>query len=78
MKGQVAIPETAEGLEELLNDDGRLGEVLAAGQFGELTKAYAEKAMGNTKAELGVQMREQLQVGMQSFLQVQAAQGFVP
>ncbi len=78
MKGQVAIPETAEELEELLNDDGRLGEVLAAGQFGELTKAYAEKSLGNTKAELGVQMREQLQVGMQSFLQDQAAAGFVP
>ena len=35
MKGQVAIPETSEGLEELLNDDGRITEILAAGQFGE-------------------------------------------
>ena len=78
MKGQVAIPETSEELEELLNDNDRLTDILKNGQFAEFTQAYATKAMENQKAELAAQMREQTQLGMQSFLQDQAEKGAVP
>jgi HK97 family phage major capsid protein len=78
MKGQVAIPETSEGFEECLNDDGRMNEILAAGQFGEFTQAYIKASMGNSKAELAVQMREQLQLGTQQVLQDWEAQGMRP
>jgi HK97 family phage major capsid protein len=78
MKGQVAIPETSEELEECLNDDGRLTDILAAGQFGEFTQKYISKSMGNSKAELAVQMREQLQLGTQQVLQDWEAQGMRP
>lgn len=78
MKGQTAIPETSEELEELLNDNDRLVEVFQNGQFAELTRAYAAKALGSDKAELGAQMKEQLQLGLQDFYQSQEAQGFRP
>jgi HK97 family phage major capsid protein len=78
MKGQVAIPETAEELEELLNDDGRMGEIFAAGQLPEFNRQYMDKALAKKSADLVPQMREQMQLGMQSFLQDQAAQGFRP
>ena len=78
MKGQVAIPETSEELEELLNDDGRLTDVLKAGEFANFTQAYVKAAMGNTKAELAAQMREQMQFGMQQLMQDWQAQGIHP
>jgi HK97 family phage major capsid protein len=78
MKGQIEIPQTSEELEELLHDDGRLTDVLKNGQWGEFTQQYMAKAMENQRAELAVQMREQQQLGMQSFLQDQAAQGAIP
>jgi HK97 family phage major capsid protein len=78
MKGQVAIPETSEELEEALHDDGRMTEILAAGQFGDFTRAYVAKAMGDTKAELAAQMREQLQLGTQQVLQDWEQQGMRP
>ena len=78
MKGQVAIPETSEQLEELLNDDSRLTDILAGGQFADFTQAYVRAAMGNSKAELGAQMREQMQLGTQQVLQDWEAQGMRP
>jgi HK97 family phage major capsid protein len=79
MKGQTAIPETAEQMEELLNDDGRLAGLLTEpGKFGEFTQAYMVKAMESKKAELGQQMREEMQLGMQQFLQAQADGGYSP
>jgi HK97 family phage major capsid protein len=73
-----AIPDTSEGLEELLNDDKRLTGILKDGQFGEFTAAYIAKAMENERAQLAPQMREQLQLGIQSFLQDQAKDGYTP
>ena len=78
MKGQVAIPETSEELEECLNDDGRLTDILTDGQFADFTQAYIKAAMGNTKAELAAQMREQMQLGTQQVLQDWEAQGMRP
>jgi HK97 family phage major capsid protein len=78
MKGQVAIPETSEELEELLNDDARFTDLVATGQFADFTKQYIAKSLGNTKAELGAQMREQLQLGTQQVLQDWEVQGMRP
>lgn len=78
MKGQVEIPETSEELEELLNDDQRLEDILKNGQWAEFTTAYMARAMENKRAELGAQMREQLQLGMQDFLRAQAEGGYAP
>lgn len=74
----VAIPETSEQLEELLNDDGRLSGILANGQFAQFTQAYIKAALGSSKAELGTQMREQMQLGMQQLQQGWAAEGYGP
>ena len=78
MKGQVEIPQTSEELEELLHDDARLTDILKNGQFGELTQAYIAKAMANERAELGAQMREQMELGKQKILQDWAEQGITP
>jgi HK97 family phage major capsid protein len=78
MKGQVAIPETSEELEELLNDDGRLTGILKEGRFSDFTQAYIKAAMGNSKAELGAQMREQMQLGTQQVMQDWEAKGIRP
>jgi HK97 family phage major capsid protein len=78
MSGQVAIPESSEELEELLNDNGRLTDILKEGQFASFTQAYIKASMGNSKAELGAQMREQMQLGMQQFLQGLEGQGYGP
>ena len=78
MKGQVAIPETSDELEECLNDNGRLTDILKEGQFADFTQAYIKAAMGNTKAELAAQMREQMQLGTQQVLQDWEAQGMRP
>ena len=45
MKGQVAIPETSDELEELLNDNGRLTDILKEGQFSDFTQAYIKAAL---------------------------------
>jgi HK97 family phage major capsid protein len=78
MKGQVAIPETAEELEELLNDDARLGEILAAGQLAEFNRQYMAKALAVKAADLVPQMREHMQAGWQSFVRDQQEKGFRP
>lgn len=74
----VAIPETAEELEEFLNDDRRLGQLLAEGQLAAFNRAYMAKALEKRSAELGPQMREGLQLGYQQFLQDQENKGFRP
>jgi HK97 family phage major capsid protein len=77
MKGQVAIPESSEELEELLNDDGRLQDVLAAGQFSDFTKAYMAQ-WTRKNDDMVAQFRDQMQIGMQQFLQEQEQQGARP
>jgi HK97 family phage major capsid protein len=78
MKGQVAIPQTSDELEELLNDDNRLTGILKAGKFADFTQAYIKAAMGNTKAELAAQLREQSQLGLQQVMQDWEDQGIRP
>jgi HK97 family phage major capsid protein len=78
MKGQVEIPSTSEELEELLNDGGRMNDILVNGQFSDFTQAYMAKAMENSRAELAAQMREQLELGKQKILQDWEAQGLTP
>jgi HK97 family phage major capsid protein len=77
MKGQLEIPESSEELEELLNDDGRLAEILTGGQFSDFTKAYVA-AWAPKNEEMIAQMREEMQLGLQSFLRDQARDGFRP
>ena len=74
----IAIPETAEELEELLNDNDRVGEIMAAGQLADFNRQYMAKALGKARAELVPQFREQAQLGWQQFLQDQSAQGYGP
>lgn len=74
----VAIPETAEELEEFMNSDERLGELLASGQLPEFNRAYMKKALAKKAADLGPQMREQMQLSWQQYLQDQESKGFRP
>jgi HK97 family phage major capsid protein len=78
MKGQVEIPQTSEELEELLNDGGRMNDILKNGEFGELTAGYIAKAMEDQRQELASQMKEQLELGKQQVLQSWAEQGMTP
>jgi HK97 family phage major capsid protein len=73
-----AIPETAEELEELLNDDARLGDILAAGQLAEFNRRYMARALAKKAADLAPQMREGIQLGWQEFLRDQEGKGARP
>jgi HK97 family phage major capsid protein len=73
-----AIPQTSEELEECLHDAGRMNEIFASGQLAEFNRAYMTKAMENKRAELGQQMAEQTQLGLQQFLREQADGGYYP
>jgi HK97 family phage major capsid protein len=77
MTGTPAVPQTAEEFEELLGDTGRIGAALADGSFPGMVKDYAQK-WSTKNEEMVAQFREQLQLGMQNFLQDQAQQGFRP
>lgn len=74
----IAIPETAEQLEELLNDDKALGHLLAEGQLFDFNRKYLAASLEKKSADLGPQMREQMQLGWQQFLQDQEGKGFRP
>ena len=78
MKGQVEIPQTSEEMEELLNDDGRMADVLKNGEFGDLTARLHRQGDGDQRQKLAAQMREQLQLGKQQVLQAWAEQGMAP
>jgi HK97 family phage major capsid protein len=77
MTAGTAVPQTAEEFEELISDVPRLGAALKDGTFPGLVKDYVAKFSAKNE-ETVAQFREQLQLGMQSFLQDQAAQGFGP
>lgn len=72
MKGQVAIPESSEELEELLNDNGRMGEVAGSP---ELLAEFTQKYQGAWKAKNAQAIREyeeKRQVDLQAFMKEQA------
>lgn len=72
MKGQVAIPESSEELEELLNDNGRMGEVAGSP---ELLAEFTQKYQGAWKARNAAAIREyeeKRQVDLQDFMRDQA------
>lgn len=79
----VTLPTSQEEFEEALNDKDRMKAVWSDGPEGwqnfvrGYAKASLETAVGDP-TELSLQMREQMQLGMQEFLQDQAAQGFRP
>lgn len=72
-----ATPQTSDELEELFHDGARLKTALEDGSFPGLVKNYVAK-FTSANEETVAQFREQLQLGMQGFLQEQAAQGFRP
>jgi HK97 family phage major capsid protein len=74
----VAIPDTAEGLAEFMASDERLGELLTSGQLPEFNRQYCAKMLDGKAAELGPQMREQMQLGQQQALQAWEQQGMRP
>ena len=74
----VAIPETAEELEERLHDDARMGEIFTEGKLAEFNRAYMTKALAKATAGLVPQMRNEMQVGWQEFIRDQESKGFRP
>ena len=71
MTGQTAIPANSDELEELLNDDTRMTNIFAEGNFGEFTRAY-QSAWTAKNTEDVRQFKEQLQVDLQDFMRDQA------
>ena len=74
----IAIPETSDELEELLNDDKRIAAVFAEGKLAEFNRQYQAKALAKKAADLAPQMREQMQLGTQQVLQDWEEQGLRP
>lgn len=72
-----ATPQTSDELEELFHDGPRLKATLEDGSFPDFVKGYIAK-WASKNDEMIAQMREQMQLGMQSFLQDQAADGYRP
>jgi len=62
-----AIPQTAAEFEDALADGPRVTKMIADGEFGAFTKAYAEK-MTSKNEEIVTQFHEQLQAGLRDFL----------
>ena len=78
MKGQVAIPESSEELEELLNDNGRFAAIAAdPDDLGEFTQKY-QRAWAAKNADMIRQFQEASQLDLQNFMRDQAAQGYRP
>lgn len=74
----ITIPETAEQLEELLNDTGRMTDIIKEGQLGDVVGAYTKKAMAARNGELASQIREGAQAGMAEFLRDSKDEGYAP
>lgn len=77
MTAGTAVPQTAEEFEELISDVPRLGAALKDGTFPGMVKNYVGKFTAKNE-EMVKQFNEQIQLGWQSFLQDQAANGAVP
>lgn len=60
---KVIIPTNPAELEEMLNDTGRIENLMKEGQFPELVTAYARTVM-NKDADLSAQIREQTQIAL--------------
>lgn len=83
MTTATALPASQAEFEEALNDKARMRAVWADGPDGwqEFVRGYARAALetaAGDPTEISLQMREQVQLGMQEFLRDQAAQGFRP
>jgi HK97 family phage major capsid protein len=75
MSPNITIPETSEELEELLHDNSRVGDLIAAGKFAETIKAYAKHQLEARNGELAKQAKEAVQAGFQEFLKDQKDPG---
>lgn len=71
MKGQTAIPQAGEELEELLNDDARMADIMAENRLGEFFRAYTGAWAAKNTAAIR-EFQEQLQLQLQNFLRDQA------
>lgn len=74
----IAIPETSEELEELLNDSTQLAAVSQEGQLGDFVAAYVRKRMEAKGGELATQIRAAAQTGIGEWLKDTRDEGFVP
>lgn len=74
---ETATPQTGDELEELFADPPRLKAVLEDGSFPGLVREYAAK-WSAANGETVTMFREQLQLGMQEFMQDQAQGGARP
>ena len=62
MAEKIAIPESTAELEELMNDQGKVGELIAAGQFPDVIKAYAKAT--DDRGTIAEQVKEQVMATM--------------
>ncbi len=60
--GALTIPESTADLEELMNDQGKVGELIAAGQFPDVIKAYAKAT--DDRGTIAEQVAEQVMATM--------------
>jgi HK97 family phage major capsid protein len=79
----MTLPTSQEEFEEALNDRAKMKAVWEDGEEGwqGFVRGYAKAALetaAGDPTELSLQMREQVQLGMQEFLRDQAAQGYRP
>ena len=77
MTTATATPQTSDELEELFHDGPRLKATLEDGSFPGLVKDYVSKWQVHND-DMAAQFSDQLQLGMQQFLQAQEADGYRP
>jgi HK97 family phage major capsid protein len=73
----VTVPTDAEGLEETLRDDGKMKDLVKAGEFGNFIKNYMTASAKKNGEVLNEQLNEQLQTGLVQFMR-ENGQAFTP
>jgi HK97 family phage major capsid protein len=68
---KIEIPEGVDELEELMNDQGKVGEIQAAGQFPALIKAYAKAT--DDRGSIADQVAEQVKANLAGQEQIGAS-----
>jgi HK97 family phage major capsid protein len=74
---KVTIPTKPEELESFLSDNSKLQNLFKEGQFGEFVNAYATNVV-NKDTDLGKQIQNEVQIGLQSFMKENKVKGSIP
>lgn len=73
----ITIPDSSEGLQDLLNDAGKMKEIYNEGKLGEVVTKYGQSVLNKDK-QLGEQIKQQVESTMADFINENREAGFAP